>query len=109
MELETLAENADFDDVDDNDFGEELGEDEPEVLGGDELGGEVRRGEEPKLDIKRFSIENDLAMTYEPEVKEESFKEDIDNTGDGLEVNDVQKSVGLEGNEEMKEERYWEK
>ena len=97
MELETLAENADFDDVDDNDFGEELG--------GDDIGGEELGGEEPKLDISRLSIENDLVMTYEPEVNQESIKEDIDNTGVELEVKDVQKSVELEGNEEMEEEK----
>ena len=69
MELDTLAENADFDDVDDNDFGE--------VLGGDE---------ERKLDIGRFAKEMDLALINGLEREVENSKEDVDNSDDGLKV-----------------------
>ena len=58
MDLDTLAENVDFDDVDDNDFGEVLGEDEH------------------KVDINRFAIEIDLTLKDEPEVNEKSFNEE---------------------------------
>ena len=60
MELETLAENADFDDVDDNDFGEELGGDEFKV--GIDLG--VTNETKGKEDMDNAdSVDNDLYVT----------------------------------------------
>ena len=103
MELDTLVENADFDDVDDNDFGEELGGDESikvlagDDLGGDDLGGDDLEGgelggDEPKLE--RFSSKIDLSLTNKPEEKEGNLKEDIDF---GLEVRNGQELKKEEG------------